>query len=80
MSGSGGSYLEPSTPVPSLTTLVFKSQLESPKAGVVTQLSVGDVLDVAFEQPGNQQVSLCAGTARLLVRSLIHDSISFALA
>ncbi|WP_165678497.1 hypothetical protein [Metapseudomonas otitidis] len=56
MSGSGGSYLGPSTPSPSCATLQFETQLASPKFAAVTQLSVNDILDVAFELPGNQQV------------------------
>ena len=56
MSGSGGSYLGPSTPAPSCTTLLFETQLASPKAAVVSHLSVGDILDIALGQPGNQQV------------------------
>ena len=56
MSGSGGSYLGPSTPTTSCATLQFDTQLASPKAPIVAQLSVNDVLDIAFEQHGTQQI------------------------
>lgn len=56
MSGSGGSYLGPSTPTTSCTALQFDTQLASPKAPVVAQLSVGDILDIVFALPGNQQI------------------------
>lgn len=55
MSGSGGSYFGPSTPATSCQSLQFDAQLASPKAQVVTQLAIGNLLDVAF-QNGNQQV------------------------
>jgi hypothetical protein len=55
MSGSGGSYLGPSTPTTSCTALRFDTQLASPKALVVAQLSVDNILDVVFV-PGNQQI------------------------
>ncbi|MCU1762836.1 hypothetical protein NTD84_24360 [Pseudomonas sp. 14P_8.1_Bac3] len=54
MSGSGGSYLGPSTPALSCTTLQFETQLASPKQHVVAQLNVNDVLQVAFDQQGGQ--------------------------
>lgn len=56
MSGSGGSYLGPSTPTTSCATLQFDTQLASPKAQVVAQLSVNDILDIVFAQPSNQQI------------------------
>ncbi|EMX5233683.1 hypothetical protein OFL57_30185 [Pseudomonas aeruginosa] len=56
MSGSGGSYLGPSTPTNSCETLQFDTQLASPKAPVVGQLSVGDILDIAFAATGHQVV------------------------
>ncbi|NMX58841.1 hypothetical protein [Pseudomonas sp. WS 5146] len=56
MSGSGGSYLGSSTPTTSCAALQFDTQLASPKAQVVGQLSVNDILDVVFSQSGNQQV------------------------
>ncbi|TKD46819.1 hypothetical protein [Azotobacter chroococcum] len=57
MSGSGGSYLGPSTPTTSCAALQFDTQLASPKAQVVAQLSVNDILDIVFAQTGNQVVS-----------------------
>ncbi len=57
MSGSGGSYLGPSTPTTSCTTLRFDTQLASPKSEVVAQLGVDDVLDITFSDPSNQVVS-----------------------
>jgi len=65
MSGSGGSYLGPSTPAPSCSTLMFETQLASPKAAVVAQLSVGDILDISFGQPGNQQVVVALWQAQV---------------
>lgn len=56
MSGSGGSYLGPSTPTTSCAALQFDTQLASPKAQVVAQLNVNDILDIVFALPGNQQV------------------------
>lgn len=56
MSGSSGSYLGPYTPTNSCATLQFDTQLASPKAQVVTQLSINDILDIVFAQTGNQQV------------------------
>ena len=56
MSGSSGSYLGPSTPTTSCASLQFDAQLASPKAQVVAQLSVNDILDIVFVQAGNQQV------------------------
>lgn len=63
MSGSGGSYLGPSTPASSCTSLQFDTQLASPKAQVVSQLNTNDILDIAFAQQGSQQivVALSAG-------------------
>lgn len=55
MSGSGGSYLAPSTPASSCLTLAFNTQLASPKALVVSQLAVNDLLDVVFFSTNNQQ-------------------------
>lgn len=56
MSGSGGSYLGPSTPTNSCATLQFDTQLASPKAPVVAQLSVNDILDITFAPTGHQIV------------------------
>lgn len=56
MSGSGGSYLGSDSPSDSCASLRFDTQLASPKAQVVAQLQVGDVLDIAFGQGGNQIV------------------------
>ncbi len=58
MSGSGGSYFGPSTfsSTTSCETLQFDTQLASPKAQVVSQLSVGDILQVSFAPLNNQQV------------------------
>lgn len=56
MSGSGVSYLGPSTPTSSCATLQFDTQLASPKAQVVAQLSVNDILDIVFAPTGNQVV------------------------
>lgn len=56
MSGSGGSYLGPDSPSDSCSTLQFDTQLASPKPLVVAQLQVGNVLDMAFGQGGNQVV------------------------
>jgi len=56
MSGSNGSYLGSSTPTTSCATLQFDTQLASPKAQVVSQLSVNAILDIIFAQAGNQQV------------------------
>jgi hypothetical protein len=64
MSGSGGSYLAPSTPASSCATLQFDTQLASPKASVVANISVNDLLDIALSQSSNQQivVALFKGT------------------
>ncbi|WP_307943599.1 hypothetical protein [Pseudomonas mosselii] len=56
MSGSGVSYLGSSTPTTTCAALQFDTQLASPKAAVVAQLSQDDILDIVFSQPGNQQV------------------------
>ncbi|MDH1107365.1 hypothetical protein N5C55_06530 [Pseudomonas otitidis] len=56
MSGSGGSYLGSDTPSDSCATLRFDTQLASPKPLVVATLQVGNVLDIAFGQGGNQVV------------------------
>ncbi|MGV5280827.1 hypothetical protein ACV4WP_28220 [Pseudomonas aeruginosa] len=56
MSGSGGSYLGPSTPTTSCATLQFDTQLASPKPQVVVQIKVNDILDIAFAPIGNQVV------------------------
>lgn len=56
MSGSGGSYLGPVTPTDSCEALQFDTQLASPKAAVVVQLKVNDILDIAFAPSGNQVV------------------------
>lgn|SRR5690606_16819838 len=55
MSGSGGSYLAPSTPVSSCSALQFDTQLASPKALVVAKLGVNDLLDITLSQSNNQQ-------------------------
>lgn len=57
MSGSGVSYLGPSTPTTSCTALQFDTQLASPKAPVVALLSVDDILEIVFAGPGNQVVT-----------------------
>lgn len=56
MSGSGGSYLGSASPSDSCATLRFDTQLASPKAQVIAGLQVGDALDIAFGQGGNQVV------------------------
>lgn len=56
MSGSGGSYLGSDSPSDSCATLRFDTQLASPKAQVVALLQVGNDLDLAFGQGGNQVV------------------------
>ncbi|MDG9871673.1 hypothetical protein N7592_00365 [Pseudomonas juntendi] len=56
MSGSGVSYLGPSTPTTSCTTLQFDTQLASPKAAVVAQLKPNDILDIVFAQANNPQI------------------------
>lgn len=56
MSGKGGSYQGPSTPTTSCASLQFDTQLASPKAQVVAQLSIDDILDVDYTQSDNQQV------------------------
>lgn len=56
MSGSGGSYLGSSTPASSCETLQFDTQLASPKAPVIAQLSVNNILDITFAQAGHQVV------------------------
>lgn len=56
MSGSGGSYLGPSTPTTTCSSLQFDTQLASPKAPVVAQLSVNNILDIAFAPTGHQVV------------------------
>lgn len=55
MSGSGGSYLAPSNPASSCAALQFDTQLASPKASVVANLTVNDILDIALSQSANQQ-------------------------
>lgn len=55
MSGSGGSDIGSPPPSTSCATLRFDTQLASPKAAVVAQLSPGDILDVVFSQT-NQQI------------------------
>lgn len=55
MSGSGGSYLAPSTPATSCSTLQFETQLASPKASVVATITVGDLLEISLSQSSNQQ-------------------------
>jgi hypothetical protein len=56
MSGSGGSYFTPSTPTSSCSTLQFDTQLASPKAQVIAQLSINDILDITFASTGHQVV------------------------
>jgi hypothetical protein len=55
MSGSGGGG-GPDTPVLSCEDLVIHTQIASPKAAVVSKLSVGDVLDVAVQMQGGTAV------------------------
>ncbi|GAB1081518.1 hypothetical protein I6M45_21650 [Shewanella algae] len=55
MSGSGGSYFGPSSSTTSCEALQFVTQLASPKAQVIAELNVDDILDVVF-QHGSVQV------------------------
>lgn len=52
MSGSGSNYLGLSTPTDSCETMQFDAQLASSKATVVAQLSVNEILDIAFAPTG----------------------------
>jgi hypothetical protein len=56
MSGSGGGGGGPDTPVLSCEDLVIHTQIASPKAAVVSKLSVGDILDVAVQMQGGTAV------------------------
>lgn len=74
MSGSGGSYLGPSTPTNSCETLQFDTQLASPKASVVVQLNVGDILDIAFATTGHQVVIALRNGAE--AGSIVHSLLT----
>lgn len=74
MSGSGGSYLGSSTPAKSCEALQFDTQLASPKAPVVGQLNVGDILDIAFATTGNQVVMALWNGAE--AGSIVHSHLT----
>jgi hypothetical protein len=60
MSGSGGGgFTTYDPPVIACERLIIETAISSPKAAVISQLKVGDVLDVGLENaPGNVVVAL----------------------